>query len=94
MAETRFPKRLWIQLVLTILVCAALWTNPSQVMHEDQLRATTTAEHPVMSAFRADDPMAPKVEYRSYLFFSVTKIAGERTTFGLLGRVFTGGAGE
>ena len=94
MAEARLPLRLWIQLVLTLLVCAALWTNPGPGMHEDQLRATTDAEHPVMTAFRVDDPLAPKMEYQSYLFFSVTRVAGERTTFGFLGRVFTATGAE
>ena len=94
MAETRISKRLWIQLTLTLLVCAAIWTNPRQAMHEDQLRDAADAEDPIVSALLEDDPTAPKLEYQSYLFFSVTRVAGERTTLGVLGRVFTGGKGE
>ena len=91
MAETRISRRVWIQLVLTILVCAAIWTNPSQVRHEDQLRATARAASPIVGAFLQDSATAPKLEYRSYLLFSVTRVAGERTTVGFLGRVFAGG---
>ena len=94
MAETRIPRRLWLQLRLTILTGAALWTNLSRVRHEDQLRVTADAKHPIVSALLDEHPTAPKLEYRSYRFFSVTRVAGERTTFGLLGRVFTSTAGE
>ena len=94
MAETRISKRLWIQFVLTVLACATIWTNPSQIRHEDQLRARARAASPMVSAFLQGGSTAPKLEYRSYLFFSVTRVAGEPTTFGILGRVFAGGERE
>ena len=92
--ETRLPKRLWIQLYVTMFVCLAIWLNPSRDTHEEQLRATLDPEHPVLSAFLEGDSMAPKLEYRSYVLFSVTRVAGERTRVGFLGRVFTGGEGQ
>ena len=94
MGETRISKRLWVQLVLTVLVVAALWTNPGQVVHEERLRETADAEHPVLSAFRPGAAAAPAVEYRNYLLFSETRIAGERATLGVLGRVFVSGFQE
>lgn len=94
MSEMRYPKRLWIQLWLTILVILAITTNPAQEQHEHRLRTTAGADSPIISALVADHTTELELEYQNYILFSTTHVAGERTSFGLLGWVLTSSGNE
>lgn len=89
MVEVRYPRRLWIQVYVTVFVCAAIWLNPSRDVHKERLRATADVNCPVKKSLLEDDTAAAGLEYQNYILFSTTEVAGERTTLGFMGRVFT-----